>query len=116
MPPPAIENHQPIDGAARECFERTIGPGDGDSVVAVDVSQSVMNADVVAGQITGCRAGQTVETALARLDHNLGAIGIALEGRVVGADLQPMSVFWNIVSEDARLPTAIGHHDVDFAV
>src|SRR5207244_38063 len=79
-------------------------------------TQAEMGPRIVAAQIAGGGMDAPPPAAVACLHHNLGTVGVSLQGRVDGADHEPMAPFRSDIAIQAGWAGYGGHEQVQAAV
>src|SRR5439155_14046732 len=79
-------------------------------------AEAEMGAWVVAAQVTITGIDPALPAAFTRHDGDLGAVGVAPQPRVDGADRQPVALFWSHIAIEPGRPGNRRHEQVEGAV
>src|SRR5205823_1282209 len=105
-----------IRRTAGEALGRAVRPADFDGLDLCGRAQAEMGTRVVAAQVAGTGIDPGVPPSPAGLDDDLGAVGIALQGRVDGADDEPVAAGRDDVAEKPGRAADGGDEQIEPAV
>src|SRR5205823_230447 len=88
---PLAQADVPVGRPAGKRLLRAVGPADVDAIDPLDTAQAEVRTRVVARQVTGAGVDPAPPLPLARLDGDLGTVGVALRRRVEGPHYQPVA-------------------------
>src|SRR5206468_11828023 len=100
-PFPLAQRDRLVGAAAGEGFPHTVRPENLDAVHPPRRPQAEVDPRVAAAQVARRRADEAGPRPPPRPDGDLGAAGVTLEGRVEGADDQPVAAARRDVAEQA---------------